>query len=190
MVINLLSVLKTSGGYLIYLLILAVVIMTFWGINPDLVSLETDNSLLPFFIIFVLSFVGGEIVSLLKLPKIVGMIISGFALSNAADGIIIFNPVYSDVIRNIALTVLLVQAGIELDLTIIKKMSTIVLRLCFVPMIAEIVITGLTGHFILGLPVVWSVMLGLILSAACAAIVVPIMIDLKRYFLSVLIINS
>lgn len=181
MVTNELSILKTIGGYLIYPLVLAVIIMTFWGINPDLLSLTTDNSLLPFFILFVLSYFGGELAFLLKLPKIVGMILAGFALSNGADGIIIFNPIYSDVIRNVALAVLLVQAGIELDLSIIKKMSTVVLRLCFVPMIVEIVITGVTGHYLLGLPVVWSIMLGLILSAACAAIVVPNMIDLKRY---------
>lgn len=180
MVTNFLSILKTVASYLIYPLILIVVALTIWGINPKLLSLRSDVSLLPFIIIFVLSLIGGEIASVIKLPKIVGMILAGFALSNTTDGIINLNPFYSDVVRNIALGVLLIQAGLELDLGMIKKMSAIVMRLCFIPMIAEIAITTVTGHFLLGLPFVWSVMLGFILSAACAAIVVPNMIDIKR----------
>lgn len=166
-------------------LILVLIILLIYGINPKLISLTEDASLLPFIIIFLASSICGYISSLIKLPPVFGMIISGIILSNFTNDVVKFNPVYSDIIRNIALSVLLVQAGMELDLKVLKSMSGIVIRLCFIPMVAEIIITSLTGYYILRLPIAWSIMLGLILSAACAALIVPVMIDAKQKNLGV-----
>ena len=108
------------------------------------------------------------------------MILSGFAISNTMDSLFRVNDLYSDIIRNIAITVLLIQTGIELDLSVLRRMSWLVMRICFLPMISEILVVSIASCFMLNLPIVWSLMLGFIVSAACAAIIVPKMIELKR----------
>ena len=181
-------VLKYIKDILLFVLICA----TLYGIDPKLLlpnptssatSSWTTGCLYPFVVIFFTSYVGGEVAGMILLPKVLGMIVSGVLLTNLTD--IHFNPFISSILRNIALATILMEGGLGLDPQVLGRTSGLCLRLCFVPLITDTVVTGLLGNLILGLPYVWSFMLGFILSAACAAIIVPYMTILTKKNLGV-----
>lgn len=62
--------------------------------------------------------------------------------------------------RKIALTVILIRAGLGLDPVALKKLSFTVLRLAFAPCLTECLVEAVAAHFLLGLPWEWGFMLG------------------------------
>jgi solute carrier family 9B (sodium/hydrogen exchanger), member 1/2 len=128
------------------------------------------------------AFVGGFLVSLVHLPPLLGMLIVGFMLRNV-PGINVardINPKWSSVLRNIALTVILIRAGLGLDGRALKKLSKSVLLLSFLPCLAEAATVGLTAHFILGFPWLWGFLLGFVQGAVSPAVLVPFMLHLQE----------
>jgi NhaP-type Na+/H+ or K+/H+ antiporter len=59
-----------------------------------------------------------------------------------------------------ALVVILLRAGLELDPSTIKRLRTMVLRLAIGPAVAEAVAVAIFTHFLLGLPWIWGFLLG------------------------------
>lgn len=62
--------------------------------------------------------------------------------------------------RKLALTVILLRAGLGLDIVKLRKLSFAVLRLAFTPCLCEAITVGIVSHFLLGFPWTWSLMLG------------------------------
>ena len=62
--------------------------------------------------------------------------------------------------RQIALAVILIRAGLGLDAEALRRLSCVVLRLAFLPCLAETLTDGIASHFILRLPWQWAFMLG------------------------------
>lgn len=149
-----------------------------WGLTGE--NAMYDGKIFPFFIIFLASYIGGEVVSLapVGLPPLLGMIINGFLLTN-------FTPIRCDqqissIIRNIALTIILLRAGLGLDPITLKKLSAVCFRLAFLPCLVETLTCGFSSHFIIGLPLEWGFLLGFVLAAVSPAVVVPGMILLSE----------
>lgn len=65
-----------------------------------------------------------------------------------------------NVFRKIALTVILIRAGLGLDPVALRKLSFSVLRLAFAPCLVECLTVGVASHFLMGLPWVWAFLLG------------------------------
>lgn len=168
--------------YMKDLLLFLMVCGILYGINPIFLTSEiysgSTSSLLPYIYVFLVSYLFGELSSLLHFPKILGMIIGGLVLGNVIH--IQFNPELSSILRNIALATILIEGGLGLDPSILRRTSWVCLQLCLIPLITDTAVTGICGYLILDLPVIWSFMLGFILSAACAAITVPCMMDLIK----------
>jgi len=66
----------------------------------------------------------------------------------------------NSIFRQIALTVILIRAGLGLDPQALKKLSCVVIRLAFSPCLAECAAEAIAAHFLLGFPWVWGFMLG------------------------------
>ena len=62
--------------------------------------------------------------------------------------------------RQIALTIILIRAGLGLDPVALHRLSFVVLRLAFLPCLTEAVVAGVSSHFIIALPLPWGLMLG------------------------------
>lgn len=54
-----------------------------------------------------------------------------------------------------------------------------VLRLAFVPCLVETAVVGLASHFLMGLPWLWSFLLGFVLAAVSPAVVVPCLLEIQ-----------
>ena len=62
--------------------------------------------------------------------------------------------------REIALTVILIKAGLGLDPVALMKLKFVVLRLALVPCIGEAAAVAAAAHFLLGFPWLWGILLG------------------------------
>ncbi|XP_056659106.1 sodium/hydrogen exchanger 9B1 isoform X3 [Monodelphis domestica] len=137
--------------------------------------------------IFLCAIIGGEIVKLIKipmvppLPPLLGMLLAGFALRNL-PGInqhINVIPVVSACLRNTALTIILVRAGLGLDPEALKKLKGVCLRLSMGPCFSEACATAIISRFTLHFPWHWGFLLGFVLGAVSPAVVVPSMLMLQ-----------
>ena len=60
----------------------------------------------------------------------------------------------------IALTIILIKAGLGLEGAALLRLSLVVLRLGIVPCVAEAVGAAMVCHFFLGFPWLWGLVLG------------------------------
>lgn len=137
--------------------------------------------LLSLALVILVGFLLAELAILLKLPRIVGMILTGIILGpyvlNWLDPtILLIGPD----LRQLALVIILLRAGLSLDLADLKKVGTSAILLSFVPASFEIVGVTLASHFILHLSWIDAALLGSILAAVSPAIVVPRMLAMMK----------
>lgn len=131
-------------------------------------------------VIFV-GFLLAELALLLKLPRIVGMILTGIILGpyvlNWLDPtILLIGPD----LRQLALVIILLRAGLSLDLTDLKKVGVTAILLSCVPASFEIVGVMIASHFFLELSWIDAALLGSVLAAVSPAIVVPRMLAMMK----------
>ena len=121
----------------------------------------------------------GQLCKMIKLPPLLGMLITGILLGpytfNILDQSILG---ISAEIRKIALVIILSRAGLGLDLSGLKKIGRPALLMCFVPASFELVGTTLLAPQILGISYLEAAILGAVLAAVSPAVVVPRMVKL------------
>lgn len=115
------------------------------------------------------------------LPPLLGMLLAGFLLRNIpviSDNVQIRHK-WSSSLRSIALSVILVRAGLGLDSKALKKLKGVCVRLSMDPCLVEACTSALLVHFLMGLPWQWAFILGFVLGAVFPAVVVPSMLLLQ-----------
>lgn len=122
----------------------------------------------------------GKLVSLVKLPNILGMFFVGVIFRNVphldiAQHIL---PFWSFTLRNFTLAVLLLQAGMSLT-PIPFSFDSILYRLHLMPFVSEFISCSLVYKFLLGLPWSWSLSLGSLLSGVSTAAVLSQLLKLQ-----------
>ncbi|XP_055334940.1 sodium/hydrogen exchanger 9B2-like isoform X2 [Paramacrobiotus metropolitanus] len=171
-------------GFLASLLANILVILFLWLTAFFLARKDAlpGGNIFALFVLYGASSLGGFVVSLLRLPPLLGMLIVGFMLRNV-PGIIVATDIdrkWSSVLRSIALTVILTRAGLGLDGKALRKLSKNVLLLSFLPCAAEAITVGIAAYMILGFPWLWGFLLGCIQGAVSPAVLVPFMIQLQE----------
>ena len=117
----------------------------------------------------------------LRLPGLLGMLITEIALSPYALDLIA--PELLDVsadLRQIALIVILMRAGLALDLNALKKVGRPSVLMCFIPATFEIVATILLAPLFLSITYLEAAIMGAVLGAVSPAVIVPKMIKLTE----------
>ena len=121
----------------------------------------------------------GYICQKLKLPSLLGMLITGMILGpyvlNLLDPSIL--AISAD-LRKIALIIILTRAGLGLDLSGLKKLGRPAFLMCFVPATCELLGIVLLGPKLLGLTTLEAAIMGAVLAAVSPAVVVPRMVKL------------
>ena len=80
----------------------------------------------------------------------------------------------------LALTVILLMAGLELDPEQLMNMSGIIARATFIPCIVEAFSVSILSHFLLDFPWTLGFMLGFVLAAVSPAVIIPCLISLSQ----------
>lgn len=115
----------------------------------------------------------------LKLPRIVGMLLTGILLGPYALNLL--DPAILSIsaeLRKMALILILLKAGLSLDLSDLKKVGRPAVLISFVPASFEILAFTLFAPGILGLTRTEAAVMGAVLGAVSPAVVVPRMVQL------------
>lgn len=117
----------------------------------------------------------------LKIPRIIGMLAVGILLGpsvlNLLDPSIL--SVSAD-LRKMALIIILLKAGLSLNIADLKRVGRPAVMMSFVPASFEILGFVLLGPVLLGLSVVEAAVMGDVLAAVSPAVVVPRMVQLME----------
>ncbi|MCM1023070.1 MAG: cation:proton antiporter [Prevotella sp.] len=121
----------------------------------------------------------GALCKKVRFPALFGMIIAGIIIGphglNLLDSSILG---ISSEIRRIALIIILIRAGLKLNIGDLKKVGRPAVMMCFVPACFEIIGMILLAPKLLGLSLLDSAVLGAVVGAVSPAVVVPRMINL------------
>ena len=117
----------------------------------------------------------------LQLPRIIGMLLTGILLGPCAlnwlDGSILS---ISSELRQMALIIILIKAGLSLNLADLKKVGRPAVMLSCVPASCEILAFFLFAPILLGVSRVEAAVMGAVLAAVSPAVVVPRMVQLME----------
>lgn len=132
-------------------------------------------------LIFLVGLAMGAICGYLKLPRIIGMLITGIVLGpyvlDLLDPSIL--SISAD-LRKMALIIILLKAGLSLNLEDLKKVGRPAVMMSFVPASFEIIGYILCAPMILGISRVDAAVMGAVLGAVSPAVVVPRMVRLME----------
>lgn len=117
----------------------------------------------------------------LRLPGLAGMIATGILLGPYAldliDGSILG---ISAELRRIALIIILMRAGLSLDVDDLKRVGRPAILMCFVPACFEILGMLVLAPRLLGITVLEAAVMGAVVAAVSPAVIVPKMIMLME----------
>ena len=120
-----------------------------------------------------------EIMLRLKLPPQLGMMIAGVIIGPYALNLITGHILdISAEIRQIALVIILLKAGLALDIKALQKVGLPAILMCFVPASLEIIAVVIFAPLIFGISYLEAAIMGSVLAAVSPAIVVPRMLKL------------
>ena len=135
--------------------------------------------LLSFAIILLSGLFAGAICKKIHFPSLFGMIIAGILIGPYVGNLIDVSVLdMSSSLRRIALIVILIRAGLKLNIEDLKKVGRPALMMCFVPATVEMLGMILLAPRLLGLSLLDSAILGAVIAAVSPAVVVPRMIKL------------
>lgn len=123
----------------------------------------------------------GWICGKMKLPSLVGMLVTGIILGpyvlNLLDESILGISVE---LRKMALIIILMRAGLGLDLSGLKKLGRPALLMCFLPASLELLGVLVLAPSILGVTLLEAAIMGAVLAAVSPAVVVPRMVKMME----------
>ncbi len=134
-----------------------------------------------FALLFLLSLILGHTAKVLKLPPLIGILLSGILLGPFVLNLI--SPQILDIspdLRQVALVVILMRAGLSLNLDELKRAGKSTIFMAFMPATFEIIGVILLAPYLLGLSLIESALLGSVVAAVSPAVVVPKMLHLME----------
>lgn len=130
-------------------------------------------------LILILGFSLSGIFNRLRLPGLLGMILTGIILGPYALNLI--SPDILDIssdLREIALIIILTRAGLNIDIKDLKKVGRPAILMCFVPALFEITAVTLLAPLFFNISYIEAAIMGSVLAAVSPAVIVPRMIHL------------
>ena len=132
-------------------------------------------------LIFLVGLSAAAICGYLHLPRIIGMLFTGIILGPHVLGLLDDKILsISSELRQIALIIILLKAGLSLNLAHLKKVGRPAVMMAFVPASFEICGYLLCAPMILGITRIESAVMGAVLAAVSPAVVVPRMVQLME----------
>ncbi len=123
----------------------------------------------------------GFIFNKLRLPALVGMLATGILLGSSGLNLLDQSLLNISIeLRQIALVIILLRAGLALNLGDLKQVGRPAIMLCFVPACFEIAGIMLLAPSILGVSLVEAAIIGAVVAAVSPAVIVPKMLKLME----------
>ena len=135
-------------------------------------------------LVFLVGLAAAALFQALHLPRIIGMLLTGIVLGpcvlDLLDSSILL---ISADLRQMALIIILIKAGLSLDLSDLKKVGRPAVLMSCIPASLEILCYVLLAPAVLGISRLEAAVLGAVLGAVSPAVVIPRMVGLmeRRY---------
>ena len=132
-------------------------------------------------LIFLLGLAMATLCQRLRLPRIIGMLLTGVLLGPYALGWL--DPsilAVSADLRKMALVIILLKAGLTLDLSDLRRVGRPAMLMAFLPASFEILAVVLFAPRIFGISRAEAAMMGAVLGAVSPAVVIPRMVQLME----------
>ncbi len=132
-------------------------------------------------LIILLALLLSGIMQKLRLPGLLGMLLTGIIL-----GPYVLNAIAPELLnisadlREIALVVILTRAGLSLDIEDLKKVGRPAILMCFIPATFEILATTLLAPLFFPITHLEAAILGAVLGAVSPAIIIPKMLKIME----------
>ncbi|MEG0989055.1 MAG: cation:proton antiporter [Clostridium sp.] len=132
-------------------------------------------------LVFLVGLAMASVCSRLKLPRIIGMLVTGIVLGPYVLDLLDRSILgISSELRQIALVIILIKAGLSLNIRDLKKVGRPAVLMSFVPAIFEIGAFVLLAPALLGVTTIEAAIMGAVLGAVSPAVVVPKMVHLME----------
>uniref|UniRef100_A0A0N4ZYP2 Na_H_Exchanger domain-containing protein n=1 Tax=Parastrongyloides trichosuri TaxID=131310 RepID=A0A0N4ZYP2_PARTI len=164
------------GGYL--LLVLFFEKNLFNPINNN----ETENIIISLYILWIFGLFSSYIVSFFKMAPLLGGMIIGVIFRNVIflEKFLYENNTITTLIRDIGYVIILIRSGLCVDLNALKKFFSLCLSLGIISTIMDVMFLAFLCHYILYFPINISILFSFIISSVAPAIIVPVVIELKK----------
>lgn len=130
-------------------------------------------------LIFLVGFSLGAICQKFKLPRIIGMLLTGILLGPFVLDLLDPSTLgISSELRQMALVIILIKAGLSLNIADLKSVGRPALLMSFLPASFELIAYVLFAPMLLGIAPVEAAIMGAVLAAVSPAVVVPRMVQL------------
>ncbi|XP_067630189.1 sodium/hydrogen exchanger 9B2 [Eurosta solidaginis] len=149
-----------------------------YTLQPDYVLPNTP--IMRIFFLFVGAQLSGVLVTFIRLPDMLGMLFFGVLYTNIGLADFTGCEKFEAFLREMALINIMLLAGFGLDAIAFKKLWLVILRLTFIPTIAEVTVIAVLARYILDIPWLWGILLGLVITAVSPNVVVTVMLKLKE----------
>ncbi len=131
--------------------------------------------------VFLLGLMAASLFERLRLPRIIGMLLAGILIGphilNLLDSSIL--SVSGD-LRKLALIIILLKAGLSLDVSDLKKVGRPAVMMSCVPACLELLAFVLLAPRLFGIGLIEAAVMGAVLAAVSPAVVVPRMVHLME----------
>lgn len=132
-----------------------------------------------FALIIIIGYLFARVFESLRLPRIIGMILTGILIGPYFFNLLDNNTLLvSSELRKIALTIILLKAGLTLNISDLRKVGRPALLLSFLPASFEIIGFLIFGPLIFKMTISEALIIGSIVAAVSPAVVVPKMVYL------------
>lgn len=122
--------------------------------------------------VFLFGLMGAAVFEKMKLPRIIGMLLAGILIGPYALGLL--DPTILSIsgdLRKLALMLILLRAGLSLDLGDLKRVGRPAVLMAFVPATFEVLAVVLFAPMILGVTRVEAAVMGAVLLIALALVI-------------------
>lgn len=134
-----------------------------------------------FALIFLCGLLLGGLFQKMRLPSLLGMIITGILLGPHVLGLLDDSLLaISADLRQLALVIILTRAGLSLNIADLKRVGRPAVLMCFVPACLEILAVVLLAPPLLRVTVVEAALMGSVMAAVSPAVIVPRMIRIME----------
>lgn len=132
-------------------------------------------------IIFIGGLTLGELSKKIKFPSLIGMMFLGILIGQSGFNLVDKSIVMiSGDLRKISLIIILINAGLNLDMSQLIKSGLPSLLLTFLPATCEIIGIVIVGINLFNISIINGIVIGSIISAVSPAVVVPRMLKLMK----------
>ncbi|KAG5885182.1 hypothetical protein JTB14_000945 [Gonioctena quinquepunctata] len=150
-----------------------------YAMAGDIVA-PPDGKLFQLILLTLSAHLGGWLMSFTTLPGLIGMLFTGLIFQNV--NIVDIDESFSGIckhLRNVALVILLIRAGLDLDPIALPKLKFTIFKMGLLPWIVDSTLTATLSVFLLDLSWTYGIFLGSIVAAVSPAVVVPCLFRLR-----------